>query len=552
MSDYLSALPIELIHRILDYIPTVEFLLSFSLVNKHLRSISLAHSRLRPDFRSSTIKLHKRQFDSLCRQLFRCASQIISLTLFDQDDPLTPIKNALFFSRFHQNLPNLRSLTLTYITYETWCNVKDRISSSLITLSIHLVHIGPRADASMTSAILNEILLFSLLIERLSIKMSNYSDRLVFISLKKGLSLPSLRYFRSEGISIDVSGLSLLAPRLHTLEIHHRNENIKLNHLLLPSLHLRRLRLEFHSLSWTEIEAIFASFPRLEHLTVIVDDARMNLADGSLWAAVLREVNDFQMRLSFPADVFLRQSMDLESFRTKFWLEEKKWFVTYQRNLNNGRSILYTNPSPINDESSSMIVGMLASESTPLPEVHCITINYPYFKQILSTENTTRRLTRTLKDLVVDLDTLMITRQHVRSQWTRKSPDDLIEYLCSIPYVHALSVSVSILKYLYSNQWSYITDLRIESDPIYGDQLTSMDEINALCYAFPCLTRLDIHSTSTSLLPQLLQRMKETLIDVIIRQPLSVNQNQQLIIYNVEQTHIHYVCDNINSITLWL
>ena len=567
MSDYLSALPMELIHRILDYIPTVEFLQSFSFVSKHLRSISIAHSRLRPNL---TIRLDKRQFDSLCTQLFRCTSQIVSLTLFDHDDPLTPIKNALFFTRFHQineKLSNLRSLALTYITYDTWCSFKDRISSSLTTLSIHLVHVGPRADASMTSAVLNEILLFSLLFEHLSIKMSNYSDRLTFISLKSGISLPFLRYFRSEGISIDTSGLSLLAPLLQTLEFHHRNESIKLNYILLPSLHLQRLRLELRSLSWTEIEAIFTSFSRLKHLIIIVDDARINLADGFLWAAVLRDVKDFQMRLSFGVDVFSRRSLDLHSFRTKFWLEEKKWIVTYQQNLNNSRSVLYTNPSPINDDSSSTIVGIIPSESTLFPGVHCVTINYPYLKQALIHDyihttnvdlfNGTGRFTSTFKDLVDYLDTLMITTHHVRSEWIRKSPDDLIGYLCGISYVHALSVPVTILKYLYSNQWAYITDLRIENDPIHGYQLTSSDEIEALCYAFPCIERLDIHSTSTTILPHLLQRMKETLIDVVIRQPLSANQNQQLITrqwieQNVELTHIHYVRDNMNSVTLWL
>ena len=565
MSNDLTTLPAELIYRILDYIPTLEILLLFCSVNKHLRSLALAYPRLRPDFNRTNIIIDKKLFDGICMQLQRSISQIVSLTLFNPDDPLTPMKNALFLSRFtriDQTFSNLHSLTLTYIDYDAWCLFKDRISSPITSLSIHLVHVGQRANASLTLTILTEILLFSLSIERLSIKMSNYSNQMIPISFRSGLTLPFLRYFRSKGISIDVSGLSVLAPQLHTLEFHQPNENIKLNFILFSSPHLQRLRLELRSLLWTEIELVFSSFPRLNHLTVIADDARNKLANGSLWATMLKGVKSFHMNLSFGPDVFSRQSIDLESFRTRFWLEEKKWLVTYQRNSNNGRSILYTNPSPINNESISTIVGILPSESTPTPSVHCMAINYLHFKRVLlhcsihlpeiDFSNGSTSFPSTFRALIAYLDT-----RNVRPQWIQKSSNELIEFLCSQSYVHALSVSVAVLKYLYAYQWSYITDLKIENDLINGYQLSSSEEIDALCQAFPYVERLDIHSTSTTVLPQILQRMKNTLIDVVIRQSLVSNQEQQLslrqsIEENIERTDIHYVCDRMNSLSLWL
>src|ERR1700722_18187530 len=119
MSDYLNTLPVELIQKILDDIPMFDILSSVCLVNKRLRSISLAYPRFRLDFCCMATK-KKNQFDLVCAQLLYLTSQIVSLTLFDEDDPMTPAKNTLFFSRFITidcTFSNLRSLTLTYMNY---------------------------------------------------------------------------------------------------------------------------------------------------------------------------------------------------------------------------------------------------------------------------------------------------------------------------------------------------------------------------------------------------------------------------------------------------
>ncbi len=93
-------------------------------------------------------------------------------------------KDTRIFSRFNcidKTFSNLHSLTLTYINDDIWCLLRTRLPSFLVMLSIHLVHIGQRADSLITSAILTEIVFFSPSLKRLSIKMSNYSDRMVMI-----------------------------------------------------------------------------------------------------------------------------------------------------------------------------------------------------------------------------------------------------------------------------------------------------------------------------------------------------------------------------------
>ena len=81
MSDYLSALPIELIHTIFDSITTVDIFLSIALVNKRLYFVSLSYARLQLD--SKNIGKKKKQFDLMCEQLPHLISRIVSLTFND-------------------------------------------------------------------------------------------------------------------------------------------------------------------------------------------------------------------------------------------------------------------------------------------------------------------------------------------------------------------------------------------------------------------------------------------------------------------------------------
>jgi hypothetical protein len=129
-----------------------------------------------------TVSKKKSEFDTVCAQLLHLTSQIVSLTLFDEDDPTTPAKNAFFFSRFNTIdgiFSNLRSLTLTCMKYDTWCLFKSRLSSRIATLSIHLINVSEGATPLLTSNVLSDLLFVSPSLEGLSLKMSNYSNDIV-------------------------------------------------------------------------------------------------------------------------------------------------------------------------------------------------------------------------------------------------------------------------------------------------------------------------------------------------------------------------------------
>ena len=80
MTDYLSNLPVELIHKIYDNIPSFDILGSLCLVNKRLRLISLTYPRFRLDF--SYLK-KKRHFDLFCAQLTSISSRNCFSCIFE-------------------------------------------------------------------------------------------------------------------------------------------------------------------------------------------------------------------------------------------------------------------------------------------------------------------------------------------------------------------------------------------------------------------------------------------------------------------------------------
>ncbi len=574
MSDYLTPLPVELMHKILDDVSILDIFLSMSLVNKRLRSVCLSYSRFKVDFSSMVTSMNKSRFDCICTRLLRSISQVVSLTLFDKTDPITPAKNELFFSRFNctnQKFANLHSLRLTYITYDTWCLFKFRLSSLIVKLSIHLVHTGiVRASQMTTSDVLSELLLYSSSLKHLSLKMSNYTEKMVIIRPQNPTALSSIQYFHLDDITIDLLSFFPIVPVLHTLEIRFAGEKLKFGHIHPPSLHLQQLRIELWSIAWTQMTNILLSFPQLAHLIVIADDLDSDMADGFAWARLLQEVKHFKCKLQFFWDAFISQPINVNSFRTKFWLEEKKWFLTYDEIAYTGCSILYSNLYSIDDHLSHPTIGILASNSnrpqpTSVPHIICSTLNYQYLNSALLHQliyvnevNSLRGhniFPMTFRHLYYYLDVSRIIISYSRPGWIEKSPDELIDFLRNLSDLRALSVSVSILNYLILHQWSDIVYLRIEPDFEDSLDLLPSTAIQALCHSFPHIKRLDIHSSSVSDLPQLLNRMKMTLTDIIIRQPQTVNYERlitrQWIEQNSELKNFHYSCDVQNCVSLW-
>jgi CRP-like cAMP-binding protein len=164
MSDQLSVLPVELIHRILDEIATFDILTDVCFVNKRLRAISLNYPRFRFDLTRSFDK--KRQFDEHCTQLVHLSSQVVSLTLANDGDATMPVRIAYFLSQFmgiDAPFSNLRSLSLSHVDLGVWQSLKVRRSSffALTSISISLIKREKYVTTLFVSTTLVELLSFS-------------------------------------------------------------------------------------------------------------------------------------------------------------------------------------------------------------------------------------------------------------------------------------------------------------------------------------------------------------------------------------------------------
>jgi hypothetical protein len=582
MSDYLTRLPVELIYKILENVPLIDILSSVCLVNKRLRSISLICPRSQLDFSCVNTSMDKSQFDSICTQMLYSTSQVVSLTLFDENDlMMTRVKNYLFFSRFniiHKTFRNLRSLTLTSIKYETWRLLKTQLPSLITALSICFYLSGSYSDqfsyVADASDIFNGLLFLSPLLQRLSVKMTNVLENNLQIR-PPNLSISScIQYLHIKSVRIDLLSLLVVAPMLHTLKCRFQTRNLPLGRVYPRLLYLQQLHIEVQTITWKKMARLLSSFPRLVDLVVIADDVNSDMADGFEWARILQRIKYFEFKFEFSYHALRKEPLNLHSFRTNFWIKEKKWFVTYDRSTNaHDSSILYSNSSSIIVDPPHEINGTIISESTAselssFSHVHCLTIcdqylKYPFLhrynhvKKLYLPQVTTTSL-KPFNELVTCLDTSQIMTCNIVSKWNSKSSFEYIDFLRNLPRLRRLEVSGVNLSSLFLHQWPHIVDLQIEK---YFDNMShvlSSNDIDALCHSFRHVKRLDIHSSSVTDLPQLLNQMKMILTDIIIRQRHVLNNEQfitcEWIEQNTELKNFHYtsISDFWNSVKLWL
>ena len=85
------------------------------------------------------------------------------------------------------------------------------------------------------------------------------------------------------------------------------------------------------------------SLGQLTDLTVIGNDIQYDMVDGWTWSRLLKSIVTFKFVFIFARIISTSATIDLTSFRSSFWLEEKRWFVMSERCRDTGFSMLYSN-----------------------------------------------------------------------------------------------------------------------------------------------------------------------------------------------------------------
>jgi hypothetical protein len=320
----LESLANEILLDLFEFFHTVDVFHIFHGLNSRFNTLLFVHyRRFHLDFRS----ISRNDFDLICGQyLPSIADRIVSLCLSDDDD--TPQQTDLFRSRnlnFLQFI-HLRSLSLYHIRsnlilralIDEWHHLSDLTHLNIIECNMDWRNRSPR--------LIDEIWRLSKLTHcRIRITAVHY----ILLPVPTIVS-SSLRFFSINSYTACVQDLASLiehTPHLRRLHIHLSNEHRSQD---LQSKFSSLIVLKITNTGPVErLMNFLKSMPNLTHLTINTQ----NKLDGSRWEQIisnyLPSLKVFRLKMEFTIRRNKEQQIDelLSSFRSRFWLTERRWFV---------------------------------------------------------------------------------------------------------------------------------------------------------------------------------------------------------------------------------
>ncbi|CAF1215473.1 unnamed protein product [Rotaria sordida] len=309
-SNFFDHLPVELIYKIFDYLWAHEIFDAFFNVSEYLRAVLKSYDRFLINFQS----VRKTQFDLTCR-LIR-PDQVVLLSLSDKNNTLDQC--ILFFSYFSiEQFVNLRSFEIDSFNEGTF----ERLRSLLQLKYLSSLHLPSRLwHSGALKTFIRSI------VPRLR--------RLVTDDCFFEHSLDHLQH--------------LILTRCHCTEIKHLFKNIRhirslkitlvdygnppwpTNVEILSELRQFSLRVDNGAMGITEIKNILHAMPCVKYLELDIL-CEIGLVDGHQWESIAINLIrfDFRFRVVRWSACDITKTNHLNSFRTPFWLEQKRWFVAH-------------------------------------------------------------------------------------------------------------------------------------------------------------------------------------------------------------------------------
>ncbi|CAF3007511.1 unnamed protein product [Rotaria socialis] len=307
---FLDAFPVEILYAIFSYFLAHEILLTFSSASPFVDAALVTYSDYRIDFKS----ILKRHFDLVCRRIR--PDQVVSLKLFDDDD--TPCQIKIFLSQFQiEQFTRLRSLTLPDVQ-TSWLqhilsnlNKLERLNSLKLVNTPFSGRIYERSDCLINYTVENRLKCIPLShLQQLTISNCSFHDLENIFT--RALQLKSLN-IQLTGAAASLKYFPVL-PQLTSLMLKIDDENSAFvptgNNLIL---------------SMNTFEFFLSKLPRLRHL-VLDGQAHTSIIDGRRWEILAMDLLTFNF--NFKLEINQIEQI-LETFRTPFWIERKRWFVAY-------------------------------------------------------------------------------------------------------------------------------------------------------------------------------------------------------------------------------
>ncbi|CAF4114243.1 unnamed protein product, partial [Rotaria sp. Silwood2] len=256
----------------------------------------------------------KSQYDITCHHIR--PDQVMSLTLSDDDE--TPNQSKLFFSHFNiEQFINLRAFNMSSInsnTYEQLYNLQKLKNLSSLEL--------PRLFQPSYIA-------FDSIIRELLSRLYRLTAYNTYYLLDQ--SLPCLRHLTLKQCNCEQFSILLnRIPHLHSLNIILSIDiHTDWSNYTTKLIHLKRLILTLNGekVTMIQMKQFLSKLPNLTHFQFSTQ-GDIDLLEGQQWELLVSHliIFDFHIRLLCSSFQFSIKTI-LNSFRSSFWLEDKRWFV---------------------------------------------------------------------------------------------------------------------------------------------------------------------------------------------------------------------------------
>ena len=342
---YLATLPVEILHRIFDYLDIQTILFSLRSVCTRFYSIANSYNSYNFNFES----ISKSNFYLICRII--PFEQVISLTLSNKDKTHGQIQ--LFLSLFNINqFIRLRSLTLIQIEDDDLKIFLDYINhSSLISLTINSQTLSIRKNTAL-----------NLLSSSIEYRTLQKLDLNMWPKDMNELQWPitcTINYLRIRN-SISLNQFYLILqhfPCLQTIIL--KDFNIDDTDKSMSTyfndnqfFQLKSLTCEDGRIQMNKLEPCLSLTPALIHLKLIGNGNLFNSSfDGYRWEQLIKSKLPLLKKFEFFISILTEVNFDTDNieqlisfFRTSFWFDEKHCFVICDYIIYLHKLILYTIP----------------------------------------------------------------------------------------------------------------------------------------------------------------------------------------------------------------
>ncbi|CAM4917353.1 unnamed protein product [Rotaria socialis] len=333
----LVTLPVEIFYCILDHLDICSILISLRRVCRRLHTITDTYNRYELDLSSI-----RQRYIKLIASIIR-AENIIGLILSNKASINTTFDFFLLHSDIHE-FPKLRSLTLNKFTdYDLDCALQTFASCPLNSLSMDVCSGWHDKIAVLVTSAVIQFKLRKLILKNFSywtqcISWSNDCN-LNYLSLEKctysqyQMILGNLRYLKTLVIRDCI--------------IDDCDEVIFTSYSQLLSLTINDCHL-----SMSDIEFLVAQTPSLMYLKICSRWRAFDSAfDGFSWEQFIKiNISSLAKFVFFFScslhnnDIMGNIDSLIDLFRTPFWLNEKRWFITCDYYIQRKIINLYTTP----------------------------------------------------------------------------------------------------------------------------------------------------------------------------------------------------------------